>query len=169
MRATRSSTAAPVLSTEALYSTKLHWIIFVRPVCLLLFALFVSVRTPAAGTTTLLVVASFLGGSTLLLGATFMSYVTSRFVLRRHWLLIRLGWIRTARSELSLAKTEGIHVYQTLFGRLLGFGTITILGTGGSRSSFRKIARPLEFQRKLQQYAEVAQIEQRRHSVPVPA
>jgi len=41
-------------------------------------------------------------------------------------------------------------VEQDLWGRVLGFGTITITGTGGTRESIAAIPRPLEFRRHIQ-------------------
>ena len=52
--------------------------------------------------------------------------------------------------ETLLSKIEGIGVEQDLWGRLLGFGTIMITGTGGTRESIAGIPRPLEFRRHVQ-------------------
>jgi len=49
-----------------------------------------------------------------------------------------------------LGKVEGIGVDQTLFGRLLDYGTITVTGTGGTKEPFTNIAAPLEFRRQVQ-------------------
>jgi hypothetical protein len=49
-----------------------------------------------------------------------------------------------------LGKVEGIGVEQGFIGRLLGFGTITVTGTGGTKEPFPNIARPLEFRRQVQ-------------------
>jgi len=43
-----------------------------------------------------------------------------------------------------------VGVDQTLGGRLLGFGTITVTGTGGTKEEFDRIADPLEFRRQVQ-------------------
>lgn len=56
--------------------------------------------------------------------------------------------------ETLLVKIEGIQVAQGLLGRLFGYGTIVVSGTGGSKSQFRKIADPLEFRRQVQQQIE---------------
>ena len=41
--------------------------------------------------------------------------------------------------------SHGTGVDQTLFGRLLDYGTITVTGTGGTKEQFPRIATPLEF------------------------
>jgi len=43
---------------------------------------------------------------------------------------------------------------------MLGFGTITIVGTGGTRETFERIAAPLEFRRQVQ--AQIVANEDRR-------
>ena len=59
------------------------------------------------------------------------------------------GWASSNRQSLEtlLSKIEGIGVEQDVWGRILGFGTITITGTGGTRESIAGIPRPLEFRR----------------------
>jgi hypothetical protein len=36
-------------------------------------------------------------------------------------------------------------------GRIFGYGTITIIGTGGTRESFHRISKPMEFRRVFQE------------------
>src|SRR5262249_7691225 len=43
-----------------------------------------------------------------------------------------------------------IGVDQGLTGRMLGFGSIEVTGTGGTREEFTRIADPLEFRRQVQ-------------------
>ena len=38
-----------------------------------------------------------------------------------------------------------------IMGRILGYGTITIIGTGGTRESLRSISKPMEFRRVFQE------------------
>jgi hypothetical protein len=47
--------------------------------------------------------------------------------------------------EMNRSKVESIDVEQTIAGRLLGFGTIIMRGTGGSLEPIRQIADPLTF------------------------
>ena len=43
-----------------------------------------------------------------------------------------------------------VRVDQGLLGRLLGYGTIVVTGTGGTNEPFASIANPLEFRRQVQ-------------------
>jgi hypothetical protein len=53
-----------------------------------------------------------------------------------------------------LNKVESIEVSETTMGRLLGYGAIVVVGTGGSTEPFRAIAHPLTFRSRLQQQIE---------------
>jgi hypothetical protein len=56
-----------------------------------------------------------------------------------------------------LNKVEGIQVNQSILGRILEFGSITISGTGGTKNPFHKIDAPLEFRKKAQEQIAVVQ------------
>ncbi len=43
-----------------------------------------------------------------------------------------------------------IDVEQGIAGRVFGYGSIVVIGTGGTREPFRNIAHPLEFRKQVQ-------------------
>ena len=53
-----------------------------------------------------------------------------------------------------LNKVESIEVSEPAFGRMLGYGTIVVIGTGGTPEPFQKVAHPLEFRSQVQQQIE---------------
>jgi hypothetical protein len=91
---------------------------------------------------------------------------SSEFAVTDKRVIIKVGWIRRRTLETMLAKVEGIGVDQTLSGRMLGFGTITVTGTGGTKEEFDRIADPLEFRRQVQ--AAISAAEQARGAVVLP-
>lgn len=48
-----------------------------------------------------------------------------------------------------LPKIETIAVQQGILGRMLNYGTIVVVGSGGTREPFKKIAAPLEFRKQV--------------------
>jgi uncharacterized membrane protein YdbT with pleckstrin-like domain len=64
---------------------------------------------------------------------------------------VRVGFIHRNSLEVLLNKVEGIQVNQGILGRILGFGSITVSGTGGTKDPFHKIDAPLEFRKKAQE------------------
>jgi uncharacterized membrane protein YdbT with pleckstrin-like domain len=47
--------------------------------------------------------------------------------------------------EMNRSKVESVDVDQSLLGRIFGFGTITVRGTGGSLEPIRMVSDPLTF------------------------
>jgi len=65
--------------------------------------------------------------------------------------LIKTGFIARKSIEVLLAKVESIGVEESALGRMLGYGSVTVGGTGGTFETFSKIAQPNEFRRQVQQ------------------
>ncbi len=72
---------------------------------------------------------------------------TSEFVITNKRVVVKIGLIWRRTLEMNLSRVETVNVDQSILGRLLDYGTITIIGTGGTRESFRSISKPLEFRR----------------------
>jgi uncharacterized membrane protein YdbT with pleckstrin-like domain len=80
-----------------------------------------------------------------------LKYTSSVFAVTDQRVLIKVGWINRRSLETLLAKIEGIGVEQGLAGRLFGYGTITLTGTGGTHERFEKIADPMQFRKQVQE------------------
>jgi uncharacterized membrane protein YdbT with pleckstrin-like domain len=52
---------------------------------------------------------------------------------------------------MNLSKIESVNVEQSIMGRILNYGSITIIGSGGTRETFHNIAHPLEFRKSFQE------------------
>jgi uncharacterized membrane protein YdbT with pleckstrin-like domain len=87
-------------------------------------------------------------------------YASSEFAVTDKRVVAKLGFIERESLETLLSKIEAIGVDQGVVGRMLGFGAVTITGTGGTEESFPKIAEPLELRRQIQSQI-VAQDERR--------
>jgi len=70
--------------------------------------------------------------------------VTNRRVIAKFGLIAR----RTV--EMNLAKIESVRVEQTVMGRLFGFGSLVVTGTGATMDPIRYIADPIGFRRAIQ-------------------
>lgn len=76
---------------------------------------------------------------------------SDEFVVTNKRIIIKTGFISRDTIELNLNKVESIEVEQSVFGRMLGFGTLKVNGTGVTGQAFHKISDPLEFRRRLQE------------------
>lgn len=70
--------------------------------------------------------------------------VTSRRVL------IKKGLLTRHTTEILLSKVESVSIEESPVGQTLGFGKVTIHGTGGTPEIFDRIADPNEFRRQIQ-------------------
>jgi uncharacterized membrane protein YdbT with pleckstrin-like domain len=95
------------------------------------------------------------GLAVLLLGALmlippFIAYQTTELGVTNKRMIVKVGFIRRRTLELLLRQVEALSVDQTLGGRMLGYGTITLSGTGGVREIFHRVREPLELRRRIQ-------------------
>jgi uncharacterized membrane protein YdbT with pleckstrin-like domain len=79
--------------------------------------------------------------------ATEMAVTTRRVV-------IKTGLTSRRTIEMLLNKVESIEVSETTFGRMLGYGSITVIGTGGTLEPFHDMDHPLVFRSQVQQQIE---------------
>src|ERR1700721_3833231 len=149
-----------------IYQTRLHWIvtlghIFVGclllglPGALLLYYAYSqhgmdanALRLTERGGVALLVC----GAMVLLMGMVRRNATEMAVTNRR--VVIKTGLMSRKTIEMLLNKVESIEVSETTFGRMLGSGTIVVIGTGGTPEPFHKVAHPLEFRSKGQQKVE---------------
>ena len=75
----------------------------------------------------------------------------SEFGITNKRLIIKTGILSRKTLELNLSKIESVNVNQSIFGRILGYGSIGVIGTGGTKEYFISIKNPLEFRRKFQE------------------
>jgi uncharacterized membrane protein YdbT with pleckstrin-like domain len=93
----------------------------------------------------LLVVALIIVGVAMFRRSAVEMAVTNRRVI------IKTGLASRRSLEIMLAKVESIGIEESAMGRMFGYGTLTIHGTGGTPEPFRRIAHPSEFRRQVQQ------------------
>lgn len=136
---------------KVVHRTHLHKIMFFWPCVLALLAI-------AAGLWILVHPAYHMGiaGISFLIAIGFLlspyiHYKTSEFAVTNKRVIVKIGLIQRQTLETLLQKIEAIAVDQTILGRILNYGTITITGTGGTRESFYNIADPLTFRRSVQE------------------
>ena len=59
--------------------------------------------------------------------------------------IYKTGLVQRDTTEINMAKIESVDVSQSILGRVFGFGTLTIRGTGETIEALRNIASPLQF------------------------
>ncbi len=106
---------------------------------------FVSITGRAlAGAATLF---SFVG-LVLVLGALVRQSSTELAVTNKR-LIAKYGFISRATFEIMINRVTGVNFDQTIMGRLFGYGTVLVHGTGGDISPFDVVANPQGLQHAL--------------------
>jgi uncharacterized membrane protein YdbT with pleckstrin-like domain len=138
---------------HVVYKTRLHWILFLRPALVVVAGIALAlVLRPVQDPPWLWMLGA---GVTLVgLGWGLVHYVelmTSEFAVTSSRLILKVGLISRYTTELLLTKVETIGVQQGLMGRMLGYGDLTVTGTGGAREVFRRVRDPIGFRNHVQQ------------------
>ncbi|HOD62280.1 MAG TPA: PH domain-containing protein [Bacilli bacterium] len=76
---------------------------------------------------------------------------TDEFAITNKRVIIKTGLISRRTIELNLSKIESVNVDQSILGRILGYGSLQIVGTGGTKEIFPNINKPLTFRKKFQE------------------
>lgn len=151
---------------RVVYRAHLHWVAFRWSLFLLALAIVVGVAgqlvstDPAADPWKLWIPVGLVVLAAVFAVGPWIKRASSEFAVTDKRVLVKVGLVQRDSLETLLSKIEAIGVDQTLVGRMLGFGTITIVGTGGTRETFDRIASPLEFRRQVQ--AQIVANEERR-------
>jgi uncharacterized membrane protein YdbT with pleckstrin-like domain len=146
------------------YRGRLHWLPFLPAYLLGAFFTVVGVAGLIMQTWWLAIVGFAVAIPTFVW--IYIAKVTSEFCVTDQRVIIKVGFIQRRTVETMLGKVETIGVEQSLIGRLFDFGTMLVVGTGGTQDKFHNIAEPLEFRRQVQ--AEASALEAA-DDVPVAA
>jgi uncharacterized membrane protein YdbT with pleckstrin-like domain len=149
------------------YRTRPHWILFGGPLLLAVVGIALGVTLQLTAGDYWYAGAALIGIALLLAVPPAIRYLSSDFAVTDKRVLARMGILHRQSLETLLSKIEGIGVEQDPWGRLLGYGSVTITGTGGTRESLPGIPRPLEFRRHVQ--SQIVELDERRGREPAIA
>jgi uncharacterized membrane protein YdbT with pleckstrin-like domain len=135
---------------KLLYSTTVHWIIYVPGALSLIVA--IAALVVARGVDNglakiaLLAVAVFaaLYGLVSVFRAWFKRWTTEFDVTDRR-VISKTGFIERRTIEMNMDKIESVDVNQTLFGRIFDYGEVVVNGVGESWDPIFSVGSPLKF------------------------
>lgn len=144
---------------RVLHIGSIHWIVHLGPALLLLIGLINLVAGVSSGS---------IGGIWIVVGivitivATFsiMTSIIRRFTTdlagTNKKIVAKWGLISRRTIEQRLEKIDSIQVDQGVLGRLLGYGTIIVNGSGASLTPIKAVRDPLTFRRQVEAAAEAS-------------
>jgi uncharacterized membrane protein YdbT with pleckstrin-like domain len=83
--------------------------------------------------------------------APLLDRYTDEFAITNKRIIVKTGLISRKTLEMNLNRIESVTVDQSIAGRIFNFGNISIIGTGGTKETFKNIKKPLEFRKKFQE------------------
>ncbi len=138
---------------QVLYSTGLHWIVLVPPVFFgAIFGLIGMILLIGGDTRIIGFLFLVFAGLLILLG--YLARKATEMAVTNKRIIIKVGLLSRRTFELLLSKVESIGVDEGLLGRMLGYGSVVVRGTGGTPEPFKNVAHPIEFRRQVQQRVE---------------
>ena len=135
------------------YETQLHWLIYLRAILALIICVILAVAalSTASNQTQYLSLALWIAAAIFALFAlsaglsAFVRRATTELAVTNHRVIYKTGLLSRHTLEMNRSKVESVDVNQTILGRILGYGTIIVRGTGGSLEPMRRMTDPLTF------------------------
>jgi len=131
--------------------SSLHWIIYWPGVAVLLLAVvayWLSDTRLLPGIWRYTAYALTLTGVVLLIQELFRWWITEIAVTNRR-VIYKKGLIRRQTNEMNMDKVESVQIDQSILGRMLDYGDVTILGTGEGFETLSTIASPIELRNSI--------------------
>ena len=133
-----------------LYSTNAHWIFYMPAIRAWIVVIILLVLSRATATEGIIL---------LCLAAAAVIAIVAVYWTARAWfhrwttetdvtnlrVVHKTGFIKRRTFEMSLDKVESVDVNQSILGRILNYGDVTILGVGEGKETISTIASPLAF------------------------
>jgi|CZKC01.1.fsa_nt_gi uncharacterized membrane protein YdbT with pleckstrin-like domain len=145
---------------KLLYETRLHWIVLFWPVIVPTLILLgaggwmLYHYAHADANDMKEVGVGLIVAAALVFGIGLMKRNATEMAVTNKRVLIKQGVFGRRTLEILLQKIESIAVDEPMSGRMLGYGTVTVRGTGGTPEPFPKMAHPLEFRRHVEEQVE---------------
>jgi uncharacterized membrane protein YdbT with pleckstrin-like domain len=135
---------------KVLYSTNAHWIFYFKAIVAWIVAVLLLVLSRATTTEGIILLCLSAAAVVALValywtaGAWFHRWTTETDVTNMR-VVHKTGFIKRRTFEMSLDKVESVDVNQSILGRILNYGSVTVRGVGEGAETIDMIASPLEF------------------------
>jgi uncharacterized membrane protein YdbT with pleckstrin-like domain len=135
---------------KVLYSTNAHWMFYLPAIAAWILALILVLLSRTTATEGIVL---------LCLSAAAVVAIAALYWSARAWfhrwttetdvtnlrVVHKTGFIKRRTFEMSLDKVESVDVNQSILGRIMGYGDVTVRGVGEGAETIRTIASPLDF------------------------
>ena len=136
---------------KVLYSTNAHWMFYLPAIGAWAAALILVALSGLTAAVPILMLACLGGAAVIGLIALFLTFKawfhrwTTETDVTNMRVVHKTGFIQRRTFEMALDKIESVDVDQSIMGRFLNYGDVTINGVGEGKETIRTIASPLAF------------------------
>jgi uncharacterized membrane protein YdbT with pleckstrin-like domain len=139
---------------KVLYSTNAHWMFYLPAIAAWIVALALLIFSHMVTSDTLTLVCLSLA-AVAGLAALYWSFTawfhrwTTETDVTNLRVVHKSGFIKRRTFEMSLDKVESVDVNQSILGRIMNYGDVTVRGVGEGAETIKTIASPLEFRNSI--------------------
>ncbi|HZS84249.1 MAG TPA: PH domain-containing protein [Stellaceae bacterium] len=132
------------------YVTGLHWFVYLHAIGFAILAigavvLALQLIDPTGQLAALVLAAALALAAAIAWLRGFIQRRTTEIAVTDRRIIYKRGLLRRDTVEMNMSKVESVNVDQSIAGRIFGYGTVTIHGTGGDLEPMRNIAAPIRF------------------------
>ena len=136
---------------KVLYSTNAHWVFFLPAILLWILAAVFFVLSGMVPAGSPLIVACWALAAIVAVVALYKTVTawfhrwTTETDVTNFRVVHKTGFVQRQTFEMSVDKVESVDVNQSILGRILNYGDVTVLGVGEGGKTLDMIASPLSF------------------------
>lgn len=132
---------------QVLYIARLHWLLFAGPLIMAIAALYLGIywlqfKEVALG----LLVISLIWGAT-----TWLNYYLSSLTIEKKRIVFRTGILVRKITDIPVNKIESVDIRQSILGSIWRYGSLSVIGTGGTLHYINYVSKPLTCRRYIEQ------------------
>lgn len=133
---------------RVIYYAKIHWVLYLSCIIWLLIGILLLAgggddESRARGAFCFFI-------AILLFIPKYIYAISTELALTETTIAVKVGFIKRQTIELRLNKVESIQVHQSILGRILDYGTISVTGAGITNTPIYNIAQPLRFKQQVE-------------------
>ena len=135
---------------SVVYATTLHWLVYLRAAVLFGLAIVLLVAAGGIGEPSIALAVKLVAALLCLMAivsgvSALIRRATTELVVTDRRVIFKTGIVQRHTMEMNRSKVETVGVDQSILGRVLGYGTVSVRGTGGSFEPIPYIGEPLTF------------------------
>jgi uncharacterized membrane protein YdbT with pleckstrin-like domain len=127
------------------YQGSVSWVLYLLPIGLAVVGVVAAAFGPIGW---IIAALCFAAAAIFALRAWFIRWTTEIAVTNLR-VIYAQGFIQRRSVEIHMDKVESVDVDQSVLGRMLDYGTVTVRGTGATLEPFRDIDRPIDFRNQV--------------------